>query len=282
MVRTGTRNSPGARSGGSYAFGNALGMGTYAMGYMPDAGDPSSGGAEAASSGGQQAAMSAQGGYIPGLSGKLPVRPVVGANQGNVTQLNLRTIPGGKWYSIEVDRPTILFPVESTVSGVLYTVFGKARPDLYYHGIPSRGPGVAFLPANGVYQLWGNWTLDAGKNFIQIDASNSILAASLLSTTGTHKIVHNRATCPIAGGNATELCVADRERRGLILTNESTLYPIRLKFNANGGAAIANPYFFLPPRQVQEFSGESRIASNLLANCDDAGNTADISVLELY
>jgi hypothetical protein len=208
-----------------------------------------------------------QGRRPPQLEGRYP----------DLIRLNQLTLLHGAWFPLRVDRPTILWPIRSTIAAVAaggggstpgtnpagtiacgsyYPVF--FRPENTFGNVPaqkisadtdamntsqvSNGAGVIYLNAPGQWWLFGSSpTATDSTLYEMIDASDSVVAARYLSEPGCHRISVN--TQVTAGVASSVILLANRNRTAIQIYNVAA-FPAALGF---GLVAVTTGYLLQNP-----------------------------------
>lgn len=185
--------------------------------------------------------------YQPGRSPNLPLEllgrwgPTERFNRLSVT---FHATARLGWDEINVDRPTILFPVQQLAGRVHYRPHDLPQTDVqgdaYFGALQAAGPGVVYLWAPGKW--WVKYHAAAGDaEFLQIACEDAVMASQLLATPGFQSITRGAFVTNATPNTSETLLAANNYRRGLIVTAGAVgTYAVCLGGTANCGVGTMN------------------------------------------
>lgn len=146
--------------------------------------------------GGPPSKPSAPSRFGPAQQTQTPVSPaLIQARFGPTVQINPLTLvgsttPGANWVPIELERPTILYPIAQLEGNVHYIplvrpfdLFGDNNPEQW--SLVARNRGAAYLWAPG--RWWLKYNADASAQFLLIPAEDPTAAIQFLSAAGVSR-----------------------------------------------------------------------------------------------
>lgn len=231
--------------------------------------------------------------------------PELRGRYATVNNLNGITLKHATWTDFYVDRPTILWPIRSTVStlapsttaacGSYYPVYyrpdyiGPSNPnqatdagsDAGFASQVSTGAGVVFLAQPGRWWLFCGVAATDSTTFLVVDASEPGTVSRYLSESGCHRVAQQFTLA--VSTPAVTIIASNRNRTGLAIYNTSSGGgPVHLGF---GIEAVAGTGFVLyQPAAAQNPSSLILTGSTLwkgaVRGIREAAVDGQVSVLE--
>ena len=186
------------------------------------------------------------------------------------------------WVALNVERPTLLVPIEQLFGSVYYaphavpTTAGSNSAIL--NAERAEGPGVVYLWAPGTWYIKYNAASTLRAKFRQMSAEDPAIVAAAMSMPGAQRI----STVEISTGAAntqTNLAAANAARRAVVIQLKSNpaAGPLYIALNGNASATV-NSMALTSQWQTVTFSDEAM--NNGIIQCVTAGANYLVQVTE--
>lgn len=186
------------------------------------------------------------------------------------------------WVALNVERPTLLVPIEQLFGSVYYaphavpTTTGTNSAIL--NAERAEGPGVVYLWAPGTWYIKYNAASTLRAKFRQMSAEDPAIVAAAMSMPGAQRISTTEINTG-AANNQTQLAASNAARRAVMIQLKSNpaAGPLYIALNVNASATV-NSMVLTSQWQTVTFSDEAM--NNGIIQCVTAGANYLVQVTE--